>query len=173
MSYFFPFPPTLSFLFDLLFHFTFLSCRRYFGHKPTIRPNAKKLYRLFLSKSNMTWEAFAAGVRTNQRGFMGEPNEVRPGRGEFHENPSTCICEDSQAKAKKDSGPRKYGKGYDTTRKDDVIIDDQNADDEPEWPDTDDYDLNVPLEKGLFNGTLLDYDGATSDYGELEEMLSD
>ncbi|XP_030950896.1 O-fucosyltransferase 16 [Quercus lobata] len=147
--------------------------RRYFGHKPTIRPNAKKLYRLFLSKSNMTWEAFAAGVRTNQRGFMGEPNEVRPGRGEFHENPSTCICEDSQAKAKKDSGPRKYGKGYDAPRKDDVIIDDQNADDEPEWPDTDDYDLNVSLEKGLFNGTVLDYDGASSDYGELEEMLSD
>ncbi|GMY28113.1 O-fucosyltransferase 16 [Fagus crenata] len=146
--------------------------RRYFGHKPTIRPNAKKLYRLFLSKSNMTWEAFASRVRTFQRGFIGEPNEVRPGRGEFHENPSTCICEDSQAKAKKDSGPRKYGKGYNATRKDDVIIDDQNIDDEPEWPDMDNDDdyLN---ERALFNGTGLDYDGATSDYRELEELLSD
>ncbi|CAL2232938.1 unnamed protein product [Prunus armeniaca] len=63
--------------------------RRYFGHKPTIRPNAKKLYRLFLSKENMTWGAFASSVRTYQRGFMGEPNEVRPGRGSFHENPHT------------------------------------------------------------------------------------
>ena len=30
---------------------------------------------------------------------MGEPNEVKPGRGEFHENPSSCICEDPVAKA--------------------------------------------------------------------------
>ncbi|KAG6704648.1 hypothetical protein I3842_07G142600 [Carya illinoinensis] len=147
--------------------------RRYFGHKPTIRPNAKKLYRLFLSRSNMTWDVFASRVRTFQRGFMGEPNEVRPGRGEFHENPSTCVCEDSDAKAKRDSGPRKYGKGYSPTRKD-VVIDDQNVDDEPEWLDMDDdEDQNDPLERGLFNGTGLDYDGATSDEPELEEILSD
>ncbi|XP_041017749.1 O-fucosyltransferase 16 [Juglans microcarpa x Juglans regia] len=147
--------------------------RRYFGHKPTIRPNAKKLYRLFLSRSNMTWDVFASRVRTFQRGFMGEPNEVRPGRGEFHENPSTCVCEDSDAKAKRDSGPRKYGKGYNPTRKD-AVIDDQNVDDEPEWLDMDDdEDQNDPLERGLFNGTGLDYDGATSDEPELEEILSD
>ncbi|KAB1203571.1 hypothetical protein CJ030_MR8G015394 [Morella rubra] len=146
--------------------------RRYFGHKPTIRPNTKKLYRLFLSKSNMTWEEFASRVRTFQRGFIGEPNEVRPGRGEFHENPSSCICEDSDAKAKRDSGPRKYGKGYNPTRKD-VVIDDQNVD-EPEWPDTDDgEDQKDPLERGLFNGTGSDYDGVTSDDPELEELLSD
>ncbi|XP_062165419.1 O-fucosyltransferase 16 [Alnus glutinosa] len=146
--------------------------RRYFGHKPTIRPNAKKLYRLFLSRSNMTWEAFASRVRTFQRGFMGEPNEVRPGRGEFHENPSTCICEASEAKAKKDSGPRKFGKGYDATRKD-VVIDDQNVDEEPEWSEDYGEDQNELFERGLFNGTGLDYDGAISDDPELEEMLSD
>lgn len=28
--------------------------RRYFGHKPTIRPNAKKLYKLFMDRNNMT-----------------------------------------------------------------------------------------------------------------------
>ncbi|KAJ8625693.1 hypothetical protein MRB53_034223 [Persea americana] len=55
--------------------------RRYFGHRRTIRPNAKKLYSLFLNRENMTWEAFASKVRTNQIGFMGEPNEVRPGKG--------------------------------------------------------------------------------------------
>ncbi|KAJ6287586.1 hypothetical protein OIU77_005042 [Salix suchowensis] len=74
--------------------------RRYFGHKPTIRPNAKKLYKLFMSRHNKTWEEFASRVRTHQIGFMGEPNEVKPGRGEFHENPSSCICEDSAAKAR-------------------------------------------------------------------------
>ncbi|KAF7810738.1 protein ROOT HAIR SPECIFIC 17 [Senna tora] len=72
--------------------------RRYFGHKPTIRPNAKKLYRLFMNKNNMSWEEFASQLRTYQVGFMGEPNEVKPGKGEFHENPSSCICQDSEAK---------------------------------------------------------------------------
>lgn len=51
----------------------------------------------------MTWEEFASRVRTHQIGFMGEPNEVKPGRGEFHENPSSCICEDYEAKAR--AGP--------------------------------------------------------------------
>ncbi|RDY06857.1 hypothetical protein CR513_09104, partial [Mucuna pruriens] len=67
--------------------------RRYFGHKPTIRPNAKKLNLLFMNKNNRTWEEFASRVRTFQVGFMGEPNELRPGSGEFHENPSSCICQ--------------------------------------------------------------------------------
>ncbi|KAF5462205.1 hypothetical protein F2P56_018232 [Juglans regia] len=148
--------------------------RRYFGHKPSIRPNAKKLYRLFLSRNNMTWETFASRVRTFQRGFMGEPKEVRPGRGEFHENPSTCICEDSDAKAERDSGPRKHGKGHYPTRKD-VVIDVQNLDDEPEWLDMDDNeDRNEPLERGLFNRTVSDFDGAISDDDpDLEEILSD
>ncbi|KDP24728.1 hypothetical protein JCGZ_25329 [Jatropha curcas] len=80
--------------------------RRYFGHKPTIRPNAKKLYKLFLNRHNMTWEEFASRVHTYQIGFMGEPNEVKPGRGAFHENPSSCICENSQARAEGASYPQ-------------------------------------------------------------------
>ncbi|KAL5845461.1 hypothetical protein ACOSQ4_011419 [Xanthoceras sorbifolium] len=142
--------------------------RKYFGHKPTIRPNAKKLYRLFLNQTTMTWEAFASKVRTYQRGFMGEPNEVRPGRGEFHENPSACICEDSETKKKKESLPRKYGKDV-------IVSDDQNDDDEPEWPDPDDEEDQKGLqERGIYNGTsLVDYDSITSEEPELEEMLSD
>ncbi|XP_011034893.1 PREDICTED: uncharacterized protein At1g04910-like [Populus euphratica] len=138
--------------------------RRYFGHKPTIRPNAKKLYRLFLNQTTMSWEAFTSKMRTYQRGFMGEPKEVRPGRGEFHENPHTCICEDSEAKAKKDSGPGKHGKGYD-----DVL-----GDDEPELPDPDDDGYqDGSQEKEQFNGTGMDYDGITNEDPELEEILSD
>lgn len=72
--------------------------RRYFGHKRTIRPNAKRLGTLFLAKPNMTWDAFASKLQKLQRGFMGEPNEIRPGRGQFFENPSACICENSKAK---------------------------------------------------------------------------
>ncbi|OIT06495.1 uncharacterized protein A4A49_24063 [Nicotiana attenuata] len=37
--------------------------RRYFGHKPTIRPNAKKLYRVFLNRNNMALEGY---YRRNQ-----------------------------------------------------------------------------------------------------------
>ncbi|KAL3680357.1 hypothetical protein R1sor_023313 [Riccia sorocarpa] len=67
--------------------------RRYNGHKRTIRPNPKKLSPLFITRETLGWEEFAAKVRHHQKGFMGDPNEVRPGRGEFHENPAACICE--------------------------------------------------------------------------------
>ncbi|KAK2665702.1 hypothetical protein Ddye_004276 [Dipteronia dyeriana] len=79
--------------------------RRYFGHKPTIRPNAKKLSRLLMDRNNMTWVDFSSKVRTHQVSFMGEPNEGKPGRGQFHENPVSCICEDSEAKAREGLTP--------------------------------------------------------------------
>ncbi|KAJ1390091.1 DUF246 domain-containing protein [Sesbania bispinosa] len=66
---------------------------RYMGHKRTIRPNAKKLSALFMARHEMEWDTFARKVKECQRGFMGEPDEMRPGRGEFHEYPSTCVCE--------------------------------------------------------------------------------
>ncbi|CAN8276815.1 unnamed protein product [Cochlearia groenlandica] len=67
--------------------------RRYMGHKVTIRPNAKKLYKIFTNRQNMTWDDFSTKVKLYQKGFMGEPDEVKPGDGEFHENPSSCICQ--------------------------------------------------------------------------------
>ncbi|OVA15625.1 GDP-fucose protein O-fucosyltransferase [Macleaya cordata] len=152
--------------------------RRYFGHKRTIRPNAKKLYSLFLNRTQMNWEAFASKVRAHQRGFMGEPNEVRPGRGEFHENPSTCICENSEAKAKKDSGHQSQTKISQQNGSKDTgeSNDDQFNDDEPDWPDTD-YPENQDgtLEKDLTNVTDLDYDEFQKyeEQPELEELLSD
>ncbi|TKY75314.1 GDP-fucose protein O-fucosyltransferase [Spatholobus suberectus] len=146
--------------------------RRYFGHKPTIRPNAKKLYRLFLGRSNLTWEVFASGVRTFQRGFMGEPKEVRPGRGGFHENPSACICEDSAAKMDKSSRPRKYWK--DNATKKNVANDEPDVDNEPEWLDMDDDDdQNDLAEKGTFNETISDYETLNFEDPELEEIISD
>lgn len=62
------------------------------GHKRTIRPNAKKLSTLFEARHQMDWDTFCRRVKSCQRGFMGEPDEMRPGRGEFHEFPSSCIC---------------------------------------------------------------------------------
>ena len=62
------------------------------GHKRTIKPNAKKLSALFMSRDTMEWRTFAKKVKSAQRGFMGEPDEMKPGRGEFHEFPAACIC---------------------------------------------------------------------------------
>jgi hypothetical protein len=54
----------------------------------------------------MSWDAFSSKVHMFQKGFMGEPKELRPGRGEFHENPSTCICEKTDPKTLAKSNPR-------------------------------------------------------------------
>ncbi|KAG8486658.1 hypothetical protein CXB51_020070 [Gossypium anomalum] len=67
--------------------------RRYTGHKRTIRPNAKRLGPLMMERDEMDWDTFARKVKAFQKGFMGEPDEMRPGRGEFHEYPYSCICE--------------------------------------------------------------------------------
>ncbi|KAF3620965.1 putative WAT1-related protein-like [Capsicum annuum] len=66
--------------------------RRYMGNKRTIRPNAKRLSALFMARNKMDWDTFSRKVKSCQSGFMGEPEEMRPGRGEFHEFPSSCIC---------------------------------------------------------------------------------
>ncbi|KAL7167227.1 hypothetical protein ACSBR2_037823 [Camellia fascicularis] len=73
--------------------FIAIHLRRYMGHKRTIRPNAKKLSSLFMARDKMDWDTFARKVKSCQRGFMGEPEEVRPGRDEFIEYPSSCICQ--------------------------------------------------------------------------------
>ncbi|KAK4390921.1 O-fucosyltransferase 16 [Sesamum angolense] len=148
--------------------------RRYFGHKPTIRPNAKKLYKLFLSRDNMTWEEFASSVRMFQRGFMGEPKEVRPGRGGFHENPAACICEDSEAKRKMDLVRKEHGKGFIPIKRDMDVADDQNMNDELEWSDPEDEDdLTSQRESNFHNETSLEYDPFSSEEPELDELLSD
>ncbi|KAJ0466478.1 putative GDP-fucose protein O-fucosyltransferase [Helianthus annuus] len=148
--------------------------RRYFGHKPTIRPNAKKLYRLFLNRENMTWGEFSSRVRTHQRGFMGEPKEVRPGRGEFHENPAACICEDTEAKSKLDALPRKFGKNNADVDETAIDQDIETESTESELSDQDeDDDLIGAQFQHLANDTSVDNDPLISDSPELEELLSD
>ncbi|KAK3224911.1 hypothetical protein Dsin_004773 [Dipteronia sinensis] len=43
--------------------------RRYMGHKRTIRPNAKKLSALFMTRDKMDWDTFAKKVKLSQRGL--------------------------------------------------------------------------------------------------------
>lgn len=113
---------------------------------------------------------------------MGEPNEVRPGRGEFHENPSSCICEDSEGKAKVDPGSQsqtktshKNEKGNDESKIFGEPTGYQFSDDEPDWSDPDyGESQSGPEKKGQFNGTDLDNElFLKSEEPELEEMLSD
>ncbi|KAJ8436330.1 hypothetical protein Cgig2_005254 [Carnegiea gigantea] len=72
--------------------------RRYMGHKRTIKPNAKRLSALFMAREKMEWNTFAKKVKSAQRGFMGEPDELKPGRGDFHEFPAACICKKQSKK---------------------------------------------------------------------------
>ncbi|XP_020113009.1 uncharacterized protein At1g04910-like [Ananas comosus] len=151
--------------------------RRYFGHKRTIRPNAKKLYSLFLNRTNMSWEAFTSKVRTYQRGFMGEPKEVRPGRGEFHENPSTCICENAEARTGEGSGllvpngiDSASGKGGKSVGE--PTYNNYN-DEEMQFSDLD-YGEDAPLGGGARNVTGSDYDiFLRQEDLEFEDFLSD
>ncbi|XP_050263523.1 O-fucosyltransferase 16-like isoform X2 [Quercus robur] len=157
--------------------------RRYFGHKPTIRPNAKKLYRLFMNRNNMTWVEFASKVRTFQIGFMGEPNEVKPGTGELHENPLSCICEKSGKKAKVVLIPQNETHNRNTSGKEDNtnkdtgdVTDKQSMEDELEWSDMDYMEnVNRLQGKGFPNGTESDPNiSLKPDLPELaEELFSD
>lgn len=74
-------------------HSSLSTCRRYMGHKRTIRPNAKKLNLLFKRRKQMGWDIFSQKVKKVQRGPMGEPDDIRPGRDDFNEFPSSCICQ--------------------------------------------------------------------------------
>ncbi|KAK4490220.1 hypothetical protein RD792_000879, partial [Penstemon davidsonii] len=137
--------------------------RRYFGHKPTIRPNAKKLYSLFMNRDNMAWDEFASRVRRYQKGFMGEPKEGWPGRGVFHENPDSCICEDSEAKTKMNLVPN---------RRD---VEDQNTNDDIDWSDPEDEDDDITSQQGnsLYDEMRLDYERTSSEEAVMDELLSD
>lgn len=143
--------------------------RRYFGHKPTIRPNAKKLNSLFLNRRNMTWDAFASKVRACQKGFMGEPNEVRPGRGEFHEYPFACICEHPDAKERIEAMLQHQSKSK--SKNVEVHTEDESVVDDTDWLEKDEFDDNSQTQQ---RAGREDYNPfIKTDEPELEEMLSD
>lgn len=107
---------------------------------------------------------------------MGEPKEVRPGRGAFHENPACCICEDSEAKKKMGSVRKESSKGSLAVKKDEdaVAVEDQNTNDELEWSDPDEEDdLSSQQGNTLYNETSMEDDTLLSEEPELDELLSD
>lgn len=107
---------------------------------------------------------------------MGEPNEVRPGRGEFHENPSTCICENSKEElaTTSHSQPKigiENGKPN-STRSIWEPTHNLFSDEESDWRDFD-YGENTPVESSL-DGTDQEYNlFIRSEVPDLQEMLSD
>lgn len=129
----------------------------------------------------MTWGEFSSKVQTYQVGFMGEPNEVKPGRGEFHENPSACICEESDSKAKRiplllpnQTEDVMRNNGYKETGK---MTNDQTAatEDDQDWSGMEYLEIGVGLgEKRLANISDSDLGvQAKPERPELEELFSD
>ncbi|XP_025809339.1 protein ROOT HAIR SPECIFIC 17-like isoform X1 [Panicum hallii] len=137
--------------------------RRYFGHKRTIRPNTRKLNSLFLNRTSMSWDTFASKVQTFQKGFMGEPNEVEPGRGGFYEYPLDCICQKSKARTEHTIDPL----SKDTT---DIM---ENHLTNREGRDVDFMERTL-LPAGSSNETEADYShGNGLDIPEMDDVVSD
>ncbi|KAK8606170.1 hypothetical protein V6N13_102925 [Hibiscus sabdariffa] len=143
--------------------------RKYFGHKPTIRPNAKKLYKLFLARNNLTWAEFASQVRASQIGFMGAPKEVKPSRGEFHENPHSCICEVEGTETTKKQTPEDLHESESNISDVTEGTDEQETtEDDPDWTEVEYLDNNTK--------ELTDTDNNVSnkqEQPEVEELFSD
>lgn len=121
----------------------------------------------------MTWEEFSSQVQARQVGFMGEPNEVRPGRGEFHENPTSCICEHPNAKSKNIPLPRKIGNDISKTHE---AVDDEDEymdDDRESYNQDENEDGIVSNLRYLLNETNVDEIPSLSEENDLEELLSD
>nr|CAB3450649.1 unnamed protein product [Digitaria exilis] len=136
--------------------------RIYFGHKRTIRPNTRKLYSLLLNRTSMSWDTFASKVQTFQKGFMGEPNEVEPGRGGFYEYPLDCICQKTKVRA---------GHTIDHLRKNANIMENHLTD--REGSDVD-FVENTALPTGSSNETESEYShGNGLDIPEIDDMISD
>ncbi|CAO2048027.1 unnamed protein product [Urochloa humidicola] len=139
--------------------------RRYFGHKRTIRPNIRKLSSLFLNRTSMGmgWGTFASKVQTFQKGFMGEPNEVEPGRGGFYEYPLDCICQ----KTKGIAGHTIGHLSKDATNIMENHLTNRKGRDVGFMEET-------PLPRGSSNETESDYShGNGLDIPEMDDMISD
>ncbi|OEL34111.1 hypothetical protein BAE44_0004867, partial [Dichanthelium oligosanthes] len=137
--------------------------RRYFGHKRTIRPNTRKLNSLFLNRTSMSWDKFASEVQTFQKGFMGEPNEVDPGRGGFYEYPLDCICQKTKGRAEH---------AIDHLSKDGTVTMENHLTDR-EGRDLD-FVERTPLPTGSSNETESDYShGNGLDIPQMDDMISD
>lgn len=110
---------------------------------------------------------------------MGEPNEVKPGRGEFHENPSACICEDSNSN--ESGNPSVVNKIHDNHRdnvkesNNNLINEQARTEEEQDWTGLEFLEIVGDLgEKRL--GSITDSDvgvQAKTEGTELEELFSD
>lgn len=137
-------------------------------------------------RNNVTWEQFSSKLQSYQVGFMGEPNEVKPGKGEFHENPTACICEDSDSNAKTNlsllnqihhtEDVKENNNGYKETNN--LTNEQTTTEDDQEWTGLEYLDIGGDFgEKRLTTiTTTIDSDlgvQANPERPELEELFSD
>lgn len=123
----------------------------------------------------MTWEEFASRIRTFQVGFVGEPNELRPGSGEFHENPTSCICQNTKLGLKTGgvSNPKSQTHDDHQGNKTNNRTGEQPTEEERVWSEID-YDLDS-RKQIQFKGTKTDSLPLLigTDQAELQEFFSD
>lgn len=110
---------------------------------------------------------------------MGEPNELRPGSGEFHENPSSCICQNSELKTGGISNPQNQTRGSleedkiaNMSKDIGAVTEEQFIEEEQEWSDVDYLDSRNQIQlKGTRNAShpLV----MRTDPAELQEFFSD
>ena len=95
---------------------------------------------------------------------MGDPNEIKPGRGEFHEHPTDCICAKANGKIgqSRHHQIKRAGEGAENHSSDDL-----------DWRDLD-YGEHTPLGRDSSNESESDdIRVGGSDIPELEDMMSD
>ncbi|GJX13328.1 hypothetical protein Tco_0205086 [Tanacetum coccineum] len=120
------------------------------GHEPPWLP-CEQMYKIMSLEDKAHFQAWSIDTSQHilqfsldgsvfgllKQGRIREPKEVRPGRGEFHENPTTCICEDTEAKSRSKTLPLKFGNANIDS---DEVVTDQDIENELEASDQDEDD---------------------------------
>ena len=88
-----------------------------------------------MNRNNMTWEEFSSSVQTHQIGFMGAPKEIKPGRGEFHENPEACICNNEMSLQPQNHDSNRLDKDDNNNNMNDQTTEDEQSLFETEYVD--------------------------------------
>lgn len=85
---------------------------------------------------------------------MGEPNELRSGSGEFHENPTSCICQNSGSEVKTEGFSNPQNQTHEGNKVENRT-ENQPAEEVREWSELD-YDLDNYRKQVQLKGTNIE-----------------
>jgi len=128
-----------------------------------------------MKRGNMSWDAFSAQMRIIQKGYMGDPMEITPGRVEFHANPAACICEKTSGNSVAKSIPRSNKESVNDTGIRKAVVGPPYpvyTDEEADGSDTED-DQDTTARGEMIDAEPDDDCVVRQEDPELEEILSD